>query len=133
MRPVTRLHRHLARAEPIAALSALAIPTGLAVGAVIVAFRLLTERLPVWFGWLPAVDRYEALPLAWRIGLPIAGGIAIGIALQVLPAAVRATGPTHVLATLARAVACPGATRWSSSWAARPRSSPAIRSVAKGR
>lgn len=91
----------LARADPIATLSMVAIPVGLAVGLVVIGFRWLSEAFPVWLGLLPAIERYEALSPASRFALPLAGAVVIGLVFQALPQAMRATGPVHVLAGLA--------------------------------
>lgn len=92
-----RLRRLLGGADAIAALSLLALPTGLFAGAVVIVFRVVTERSLVWLQLLPAVDRYEALPPLWRFGLPALGGLAIGLLFQAVPAAIRAVGPAHVM------------------------------------
>ena len=84
---LARLRLHRARADAIAKLSLLAIPTGLFVGAVVIVFRILTENSLVWLDLLPAIDRYESLPPAWRFLLPTVGGLAIGLSFQAVPAA----------------------------------------------
>lgn len=99
---VDDLRRHLARADALALLCALAIPTGLFAGAVVISFRLISEWALVWPGILPGLDRYEALPPAWRFGLPAIGALAIGLVFQALPGAMRAVGPAHVMACLVR-------------------------------
>ena len=98
---LARLRLHRARADAIAKLSLLAIPTGLFVGAVVIVFRILTENSLVWLDLLPAIDRYESLPPAWRFLLPTVGGLAIGLLFQAMPAAMRAVGPGHVMHCLA--------------------------------
>ena len=96
-----KLRRHLARIDAIAKLSLLAVPTGLFAGAVVIAFRILTENSLVWLDLLPAIDRYESLPSAWRFALPAVGGLVIGLLFQAAPAAWRAVGPAHVMHCLA--------------------------------
>jgi H+/Cl- antiporter ClcA len=82
-------------------LSLLAVLAGLVTGAVAIAFRLVTEHMLVWLSILPQVERYESLAWEWRLGLPTAGGILIGLLFQLAPHAARAVGPVHVMAQLA--------------------------------
>lgn len=102
MPPTSDLRRYLAQADAVAMLSLLAIPTGLFAGAFVIAFRLLTENALVWVGLLPAIERYEALAPAWRFGLPLAGGILIGLLFQAAPVRARSIGTAHVMACLAQ-------------------------------
>ncbi len=92
----------LAHADSIVGLSALALLAGLLTGALIIVFRLVTERALVWAGILDRVENYEGLDWAWRLGLPIGGGLAIGMLMQLLPVAARQVGPVHVMAGLAK-------------------------------
>ncbi|MGE0797759.1 MAG: chloride channel protein [Lautropia sp.] len=94
------LRVHLARADTLVALSLLAIVVGLLTGGVIVSFRLITEYALVWVGLLPGIERYEALDPAWRFGLPVAGGLLVGLLLQFVPPGVRAIGVAHVMTIL---------------------------------
>lgn len=92
---------HLAHADALVGLSLLAVAAGLITGVVIIAFRVITERSLVWVGLIPAIERYETLTWAWRLGLPTAGGLLIGLLFQWAPVAARQVGPAHVMAQLA--------------------------------
>lgn len=82
-------------------LIALGLACGLLVGCVTLAFRMLVEGLQASF--LPGADpeNYEALAAAARFLLPAAGGLALGLAFQRLPAAAREVGAVHVIDGLA--------------------------------
>ncbi|MGE0311981.1 MAG: chloride channel protein [Lautropia sp.] len=92
----------LAHADAIVGLSILAVIAGLVTGALIIVFRLVTERGLVWIGVLDRVEGFEALAWPWRLCLPIAGGLAIGLLVQALPLSARQVGPVHVMARLAK-------------------------------
>lgn len=95
------LRHHLARADALVALSLLAVAAGLVTGVVIIAFRLLTESSLVWAGVMPNAEHFEALSWEWRLGLPIAGGLVIGLLFQLAAVGARQVGPVHVMAQLA--------------------------------
>jgi len=100
-RSLDRLRLRLSRAEALPQLGVLGILTGLIVGVVMIAFRLLIESAQGAF--LPGgnPENYEALAFELRLVLPLAGGLAIGLAFQWLPEAARQVGVTHVLERLA--------------------------------
>jgi CIC family chloride channel protein len=81
----------------------LGVLCGLLVGCVTLAFRLAVEALQASF--LPGAnpENYEALGASARFLLPAAGGLALGLAWQRLPASARAVGAAHVVASLAHA------------------------------
>ena len=80
----------------------LGLACGLLVGCVTLAFRMAVELLQASF--LPGGDpeNYEALGATARFLLPAAGGLALGLAFQRLPAAAREVGAMHVIAGLAQ-------------------------------
>ena len=90
-----------AHTDAIVGVSVLAVLAGLVTGVVIIAFRLITERSLVWAGLLPDIENFEALDWQWRLGLPTAGGLLIGLLFQFVPVAARQVGPVHVMARLA--------------------------------
>lgn len=96
-----RFRLRLSRAEALPQLGALGILTGLIVGGVMIAFRLLIETSQAAF--LPGGDpeNYEALDGLLRLTLPLGGGLVIGLLFQWMPDAVRQVGVTHVLERLA--------------------------------
>jgi len=67
-----------------------------------IAFRMAVEGVQAAF--LPAGDpeNYEALSVAVRVALPVAGGLLIGALFQALPPSAREVGPAHVLDCLER-------------------------------
>lgn len=95
------LRMEAAHTNALVPLSALALIVGLLTGLVIVVFRLITERTLVWAGFMSHAERFEALDWQWRLCLPIAGALLIGLIFQFLPAAMRRVGPVHVMARLA--------------------------------
>lgn len=101
-RAVADFRLYLARSDALVGLSVIAVLAGLVTGVVIVAFRLITESSLVWAGLLPRIEGYESLSVEWRLGLPIAGGLLVGLLFQWVPPAARAVGPAHVMAQLAR-------------------------------
>ncbi len=100
-RALDRFRLRLSRAEALPQLGVLGILTGLLVGAVMIAFRLLIETAQGAF--LPGGDpeNYEALAYELRFALPLAGGLVIGLVFQWLPEAARQVGVTHVMERLA--------------------------------
>lgn len=90
------------RPDPLLRLAALGLLCGLLIGAVMIAFRMAVEGIQAAF--LPGGDpeNYEALSATLRFVLPMAGGIAIGLLLQRLPAEGRDVGPSHVLDRIER-------------------------------
>ncbi|RPH67464.1 MAG: chloride channel protein [Burkholderiales bacterium] len=95
------LRHDLAHADAMVALSAIGVATGLVVGIVIVAFRLLTEKSLVLAGLMDNAEHFESLSWQWRLVLPVAGGMLVGLLLSSVPPASRLVGPAHVMARLA--------------------------------
>jgi H+/Cl- antiporter ClcA len=95
-----RLRLRLSHAEALPQLAVLGVICGLLSGAVIIAFRLLVEDSQSLF--LPGADpeNYEGLATIWRFLLPLAGGVALGIVFQLLPAESRHVGVVHVMERL---------------------------------
>jgi len=96
-----RLRLRLSRAEALPQLGVLGVLTGLIVGVVMIAFRLLIESAQGAF--LPGgnPENYEGLSLELRALLPLAGGLVIGLIFQRLPEAARQVGVAHVMERLA--------------------------------
>lgn len=92
---------YLSSADALLGLSLLGVAAGAVTSAVIVAFRLLTEWSLVLAGVMPNAERFEALSWEWRLGLPIAGGLAIGLLFRMFAVGARQVGPVHVMAQLA--------------------------------
>lgn len=88
----------LARLPALPRLALLAVPAGLAVGLVILAFRGALEALGTLHGGL---ESFETLPPAVRLLLPIAGALAIGLACHRLPQSALRLGVVHVMERLA--------------------------------
>ena len=100
-RSLDRFRLRLSRAEALPQLGFLGILTGLIVGAVMIAFRLLIETAQGAF--LPGAnpENYEALTVELRLAIPVAGGLLIGLLFQWMPQAARQVGVTHVMERLA--------------------------------
>lgn len=91
----------IARAEALAQLSVLGVLCGLAAGLVILALRFVIETAQSLL--LPGgePENFEALPAAWRFGLPVFGGLLVGLLLRWTPEAGRVVGVVHVMERLA--------------------------------
>lgn len=78
----------------------LAIPVGLLSGGVIIAFRMLIETSQGVI--LPGgdIENYEGLAIEYRLLLPVAGGLLIGLVWQWLSSDTRQTGVVHVMERL---------------------------------
>ena len=98
---LARLRHDLAHADALVALSAIGVVAGLVVGVVIVAFRLVTEQTLVLAGLMDDAEHFEALPWQWRLALPVAGGLIVGLMFQFASVGARQVGPGHVMARLA--------------------------------
>lgn len=95
------LRLRASHAEALPILIALGLTCGLLAGGAIIAFRLFVETTQSLF--LPGGDpeNYEALSVAWRIWLPLAGGAVLGVMFHFLPTAARHVGVVHVMERLA--------------------------------
>jgi CIC family chloride channel protein len=95
------LRQNLARADALLPLAFMGILSGVFSGLVIIAFRLLAESSLLTLGSRESVEGFEALSWPWRIGLPVVGGLAIGIMMTSASAATRQVGVVHVMERLA--------------------------------
>ena len=66
-----------------------------------VALRLLAESSFLTFGIRDTAEDFEALAWPWRIGLPVAGGLGLGILMTSVSPATRQVGVVHVMERLA--------------------------------
>lgn len=82
-------------------LSLVGIVSGAFSGLVIIAFRLAAESSFLTFGIRDTVEDFEALAWPWRIGLPVVGGLAIGIMMTAVSVGTREFGVVHVMERLA--------------------------------
>ncbi len=96
------LRATLARADALFPLSVLGLLAGIVTGAAIVAFRLVSESALVLAGLMDNAENFEALSREWRLALPIAGGLVIGLLFRAVRPESRSVGPSHVMAQLAR-------------------------------
>ncbi len=97
---VEQCRLRLASPEALGLLSLMGLLTGLLTGLVIAAFRWLIELTQAAF--LPAGDTegYEALPPEWRLLLPLAGGVVLGLVFHALRPERREVGIVHVVERL---------------------------------
>lgn len=91
----------MATMDKLTHLALLSVLVGLLAGGVIIAFRLLIEAVQVSF--LPNADaeNYEALSWTWRLGLPLAGGLLIGLLFHAVDKKHRTVGVIHAMERLA--------------------------------
>jgi H+/Cl- antiporter ClcA len=95
------LRQNLARADALLPLVLVGSLSGAFSGLAIIAFRLLAESSFLTFGMRDTAEDFEALTWPWRIGLPVAGGLVIGILMTNVSAATRQGGVEHVMERLA--------------------------------
>lgn len=92
------LRRQFGNSEALPQLVALAIVSGVLTALVILAFRLLIDYpLTLWLG---DSEAFESLGYLQRASLPLAGAIAIGLAMSLLSREQRRVGVPHVMACL---------------------------------
>lgn len=101
MTSLESLRQNLARADALLPLVLMGILSGAFSGLAIIAFRLLGESSYLTFGMHGAAEDFESLTWPWRMGLPVIGGLAIGILLTNVSAATRQVGVEHVMERLA--------------------------------
>lgn len=101
LRNLESLRQNLARADALLPLVLVGILSGAFSGLAIIALRLLAESSFLTFGMKDTAEDFEALSWPWRIGLPVAGGLAIGILMANVSAASRQVGVEHVMERLA--------------------------------
>lgn len=89
----------MAMMDKLGHLAALSVLVGLLSGVVIITFRLLIETVQLSF--LDDPENYEALDWIWRLLLPIAGGLLIGLLFQAADKKYRAVGVAHTMERLA--------------------------------
>lgn len=92
---------HVARPEALLLISALGLLTGLAAGAVIVAFRLLVEGSQDWLLPGSGPEDYEALGTLPRILLPLAGALALAALFRWGARGLHRLGVAHVIERMA--------------------------------
>ena len=95
------LRQNLARADALLPLALVGILSGAFSGLVVIAFRLLAESSFLTFGIRKTAEDFESLGWPWRIGLPVIGGLAVGILMTSVSAATRRVGVDHVMERLA--------------------------------
>ncbi len=101
VKPLESLRQNLARADALLPLALMGILSGAFSGLVIIAFRLLAESSFLTFGIRDTTEDFEALGWPWRIGLPVIGGLAVGILMTNVSAGTRQVGVVHVMERLA--------------------------------
>jgi CIC family chloride channel protein len=90
----------VSRPDALPELSFLGVIAGLLAGVVIIAFRLVVEGTQSAFLTAGPGD-YEHLAATWRLLLPIAGGLIVGLLFQWIPDSDRRVGVAHIMERLA--------------------------------
>ncbi len=101
MQPLNRLREHLAHAEALFPLALVGLISGLVTGGVIIAFRWITENAQLALTPVAGPEAFEWLSWPYRLGLPIAGGLLIGVIFQRASLGSRQVGVVHVMEQLA--------------------------------
>ena len=96
-----KLRHHLASADALLPLTLIGVASGLVTGLVIVAFRMVSEQALPSMGLMSHAERFEDLPPAARLVLPILGGLALGLIFQRASVGSRQVGIVHVMHCLA--------------------------------
>ena len=94
------LRLRTSRPDALAQLAVLSVIAGLATGLVIVSFRLLIEYAQLLFLPDNAPGNFEALPLAFRIALPVAGALLIALVFRLWARGQHTVGVLHVMERL---------------------------------
>ncbi|MBN2871891.1 MAG: chloride channel protein [Halothiobacillaceae bacterium] len=94
---IERLRLRLAQPDALLQVTLLGLFAGLVAALMVVAFRLALEGLQVYGLGLPGAERYESLPGEWRLLLPVAGALLLGLAFHLLPVGMRNVGVGHVI------------------------------------
>lgn len=95
------LRQNLARADALLPLVLVGVVSGAFSGLVIIAFRLLAESSFLTFGIRDTAEDFEALSWPWRIGLPVIGGLGVGVLMMSASVGARQVGVVHVMERLA--------------------------------
>ncbi len=90
----------LANVDALPQLVLLAIVAGASTALVSLAFRRAIELSTMQLLPGASSENFEALALEWRIGLPVAGALLIGVVLQFMRPADRRVGVAHVMERL---------------------------------
>ncbi|MDX1513852.1 MAG: chloride channel protein [Gammaproteobacteria bacterium] len=98
---LNKLRERLAHAEALLPLTMVGLVSGLFTGGVIIAFRWLTETSQVTFTPLDDPESFEWLTWPYRLGLPLVGGLVIGLVFQFAAVGSRQVGVVHVMECLA--------------------------------
>ncbi len=101
MQPLQRLRDHLAHAEALFPLALVGLVSGLVTGGVIIAFRWLTESAQLMLTPVVGPEAFEWLSWPYRLELPVAGGLLIGVIFQRASVGSRQVGVVHVMERLA--------------------------------
>ena len=101
MRSLDNLREHLAHAEALFPLAIVGLVSGIVTGAVIIAFRWLTENAQLLLTPVSGPEAFEWLSWPYRLGLPVAGGLIIGLIFQQASLGSRQVGVVHVMERLA--------------------------------
>lgn len=96
-----RLREHLAHAEALLPLALVGLASGVVTGGVVIAFRWLTETAQVMPTPIESPETFEWLSWPYRLGLPLAGGLLIGVIFQRASVGSRQVGVVHVMERLA--------------------------------
>lgn len=91
----------MATMDKLSQLAVLSVLVGLLAGLVIIAFRLLIEGLQASFLPDGNPENYEGLDWTWRLLLPSAGGLLIGLLFHMVDSKYRTVGVIHAMERLA--------------------------------
>lgn len=95
-----KIRQYFIFGDSAAKLYGLAIVTGLLASLIIIAFRLFIDYGQIWLFPTGEIEGFANLPWQWVLGLPIAGGLLIGLLLYGLKPEQRNTGVVHVIERL---------------------------------
>jgi H+/Cl- antiporter ClcA len=95
-----KIRQYFIFGDSAAKLYGLAIVTGLLASLIIIAFRLFIDYGQLWLFPTGEIEGFANLPWQWVLGLPIAGGLLIGLLLYGLKPEQRNTGVVHVIERL---------------------------------
>ena len=97
-----RFRHRLASADALLPLAIIGMFSGIVTGMIVVLFRMFIEVGQVALIGVDDPEAYELLPWAWRLCLPIVGGILVGYLFHRASVGARQVGVVHVMQRLAQ-------------------------------
>lgn len=92
----------ISRPDAVLQLSVLGLIAGVLAALTIIALRLLVEAAQTQLLPMAMAEDFESLPVDWRVGAALLGGVLIGLLFRLVPEQDQRVGVGHVIERLAR-------------------------------